>query len=101
MTAVTHTPTKEDETMQQPPQGALDWAALDARVVEIKCYPDGWIPKADPGPVRGRCLVYRRNDEDQWELHRIDKVNRKRSNGAGSDWVSRIRPTVGPTPIRP
>jgi len=58
--------------------------ALDSRIVTVRVYQDGWVPRAYRWRAPGRMLVYTRGAAAPIER----TYDRKRACGRGPGWVA-------------
>lgn len=69
------------------PEEVKDAIRADRRIVEVVIYHDGWIPNSYRWPSPGACTVWTIVD-GRWTRSETT-YDRKRSHGAGPDWVGR------------
>ena len=63
-------------------------ASRDSRIVEIKIYPDGWVPNKYKRPAPGERHVFKRRANGTWKMVATEQIDRKRSGGRGPAWVA-------------
>ena len=80
----------------QIPEAARQAAREDERIVELRVFPDGWVPNAYKWPAPGRRVVLKpaapetgfTREDSVWQIERVDDIDRKRSRGEGPYWVA-------------
>ena len=70
------------------PDAAKKAARKDKRIVQIRVFPDGWLPNSYNWPAAGRRFIFERNGARQWRLARVEGIDRKRAHGEGPEWTA-------------